>query len=190
MPDTTVQDAPQDHSPHAESTAPYTFTHRWPWRRGEFVSMGFMFFFCQAIGAGAFAAYRDTMSGIAALGLILASLACGLGSVYYLYRVKISRTARSQVTITITGTYVTSTSEGALGATATETSSPASVSYRRLGSDELFVIAADQKAVRIPRRALVDPKVRQVVVNAITTAQSVTDDAQDLYRRAMPPEEQ
>lgn len=169
------------HSPTA--TDPHVTVHRWPWRPQEFVSMAVAWTLVAAFGYWILHLRSETLRGGLAVAWLLLTLVAACGAVYYLYRVKKKRCDTSQVTITIRGTVVRAESKGPLGTSQVDVTRTQTVSYRRFGSDETFMINDGSKTLRIPLRTTTDPKVREAVEIAYATAEKKSVEARDLLQQ-------
>lgn len=155
------------------TTAPYTITHQWPWRRNEFTTMAVFALIC----LGVCVLFIPGVTGI------LAGVASAAGAVFWLYRVKRSRVTISGVEATVDGTRLTVYSKGALANTFVDLAAVEAINVRRFGSDECFMLADGSTSARLPLRITGDPIIRAALDHAWTNAQTRSPEAVDMYAR-------
>lgn len=145
-------------------------THRFPWSIEERIIM---------VGAAAL----GITVGVTVGGLFpLLGWSClGLAVAAYLFHVGKSRKNKSAVTVTISGSKVKVHSDGFVGRSQVDTKTVVSVTDRRRGSYDCFVLAGDGGGAFVPVLCAAHPAVRDVVTGVLAQVKSVSADARDLY---------
>ena len=172
-----------NHSPAVEQTAPtpnaatadqtpFTVTHKWPWRAGEFGTMSFFAALCFGIGYIADDRWGTLIGAVAAVA-----------SVGVLYRTKTRRVNESAATATLTGTRLAVTSDGALGRSAVDLAKVTDIGYRRFASDECFMLFDGTQGVRLPIRLLDTPTLSEQFEIVWTSGAETSIAAENLYDR-------
>jgi hypothetical protein len=165
-------ETPATPSAATSESAPFTVTHKWPWRAGEFGTMAFFAALCFGIG------YITNDRWGALIGAVAA-----LGSTALLYRTKTRRVNESAVTATLTGTRLVITSDGLLGRSAVDLAKVTNIGYRRFGSDECFMLSDGTQGARFPARLLDTPTLREQFDTVWAATLDLSPTAHDLYRR-------
>lgn len=171
--DTTAADSVADTSGSVQSAqSPFTVTHKWPWRAGEFGTMTFFAAVCLGIGY-----LTSDRWGV------LIGVAAALGSTALLYRTKTRRVNESAVTATLTGNRLVITSDGLLGKSAVDLTKVSTIGYRRFGSDECFMLSDGTQGARFPVRLLATDLLRERLDATWAAAREHSPTADDLYQR-------
>lgn len=163
---------PQIPADQSGPASEHVSVHRWPWTGQEIMSMGIVFACWAAFGL---------LAHSLIWGPVLVS--AGVGSAYWLYRVKKHRVGTSQVTVTVLGTRIKVASDGPLGQSAVDVAKVIDVGYRRYMSDETFMLSDGTMTAKVPLRATSDPIVSATVQTAFNAATTVSTEARDLLDR-------
>src|SRR5690349_167356 len=112
---TSEQPTEPEPTTETDETTPHVFVHRWPWRAEEFISMGVAFSIVLGVGWLVYVSGFSRLPHPVVIGWVALTVLGAFGSIWALYRVKVSRVSTSQITVTVTGTQVRVESKGAVG---------------------------------------------------------------------------